>query len=508
MTRYQRNIEVTMRKSRLLVFVVPALSVVAAAQDPEAVYNQLRSETFYVHPKFTGKLDTNQIRVTADQVKPYSLKVLVVPQLGTNWRRGTQENRDGFAKSVAGKIGQGSDGITIVLTNKGIAAYNPKISTSSLVSLQRAAVDAARSGGADAAINSLATGMKAQLSQTRTGTVAPDRLGNQSVSSGSSWVGGLLCLAIPAALIGGVALLIRNAGLKQARNQANNVKNKATEALAYLDSYDGLIDDATDASAVRQYRDRMAQNYDEGLGMLNRAKKKVEIEAARRQLALVLQDFESAKQHIDHSTGGTGMAFSIPPIVDSQRAPLFEPVQGVSYFSSQPSDQLVPVEMNFGGQRRTVMVTHQERDQLMQGQMPQMRGSYVNQRFTPWYQVQGYDPYRHYDSRDFLWDMMAINAVSNMFAPHYGFGYGGGLFGGGWDYGHHGYHDHGTTIINNYGDSNGYNTSSSGDFDFGSSNDWNTSSSGDFDFGGGGDSGGFDFGGGDSGGDSGGGGDF
>jgi hypothetical protein len=301
-------------------------------------------------------------------------------------------------------------------------------------------------------------------------------------------------------------LLVRKAGLKQAQTQAEAIKNQGTEALAYLDSYDGLIDDPTDASAVRQYRDRMAQNYDEGLTMISRAKSKQDYENARRQLALVLQDFESAKQHIDHSTGGTGMAFTIPPIVDTQRAPMFEPVQGVSYFSSEPSDQLVPVEMNFGGQRRTVMVTPYERDQMMNGQMPEMRGMNQNGRFTPWYGVQGYNPHNDFGSGNFLWNMMAISAVSSMFQPHYGYGYGGGLFGGGGHYSHGG----DTTVINNYGSGNDY--SSGGDFDFGnSSGGGDYSSGGDFDFGGGGDSGGFDFGGGGGdfgGGDSGGGGDF
>jgi hypothetical protein len=271
----------------------------------------------------------------------------------------------------------------------------------------------------------------------------------------------------------------------------------------------------------------MGQTFEEGAARLRNGKTVADFDLANNTFNQVVVDLDNAKPHVKALTGDAGVAFTIPPIIDNQRAPLFEPLQGVSYFSSQPSDQLIPIEVNFGGTRKTVMVTPQERDQLMQGQMPQMRGQYNPQgQFMPWYAVQGYDPYRDYNSHSFIWDMITISALSSMFMPHYGYGWGGGLFGGG--YGGYGY-GHGDTIINNYysenpgqapynnssgdfgfGDSSssggGDFSNSSGDFDFGSSSSDSSDSSGGFDFGGG-DSGGggFDFGGGDSGG---GGGDF
>ena len=232
---------------------------------------------------------------------------------------------------------------------------------------------------------------------------------------------------------------------------------------------------------------------------------------AQRQFELVQDDLEAAKVHVRRATGDTEVAFKIPPRVDDalyERAPLFEPVKGVSYFSSQPSGDLYPVEVNLGGQRRTVMVTAAEREELMAGRMPTMRGMEDEGRFRPWYEVRGYDPYRHYNSGDFLWNALAMGAVMNLMTPHYYTPFGG--YGGHWG----GYHNH------NYDYAGGYGGDLGGDFgggsfdsgtDFGGSFDSGTDFGGSFDSGsdfGGGDWGGSDFGGGDFGGGDSGGGDW
>lgn len=489
-----------------ILSVVLATSVVAQNRNPEDAYRALKSQTTWVHDSMRGKVDEGMIEAVAKGLNPYQLNVLVVPGLGGKWVRGGDERRNEFTKYVAeSKLNSGSQGITIVLTRKGISAYNSKLSPRKLDELNRAAAKKATASDFTPAVTTLAQSVRTELN------AVPSRSSSAPISgaksSGNIW-GGLICIMLPLA-IAGIVIAVMAANKKKkianAKRMAEEMKSKAVEALSYLDSYDGLLGDAQPALAVRQYRERMGQNFDSALSSLNRSKTAEDYEAARRAFGLVLADFDSAKAQVEAATGGTGVAFTIPPIIDQQRAPLFEPVQGVSYFSSMPSDQLVPVEINFGGSRKTVMVTPEERDELMAGRMPQLRGQYQGDRFVPWYGVRGYDPYRDYDSRDFLWNLMAISAISHAFTPHYGYGWGGGLFGGGYGYG-------GTTIINNnYGGSDfgggnygsDFGNSDSGDFSFDSGND----SSGDFDFGGG-DSGGFDFGGGDFGGGDFGGGDF
>ena len=516
------------RSLSLLLMGFTAISFAQQNTRADQVYQDLKSSTYFIQPSFNGKINIGQINTLANQVKPYQFRLLALDKLGPNWVKQDREQRPAFAKYVADtKLGLGDKTILIVLTKSGISAYSQKLTVTELNYLDNNAKKLATSSDYTPAIKDLATRVH-DLAQTKGTSQNRNGVGTattvKSASSSSSMITGFICLAIPLALIAGVAAIMVGAKkqkIKRSKAAAEETKVKALNAMTYLDSYDGLLKTGQDADAVRQYRDRMGQNFEEGMARLRNGRTVADFDLANNTFNQVLQDFEDSKGHVNALTSGSGVAFSIPPIIDNQKAPLFEPIQGVSYFSSQPSDQLIPVEVNFGGTRKTVMVTPQERDELMRGNMPQLRGQYNPQgQFMPWYAVQGYDPYRDYNNHSFIWDVIAISAISSMFAPHYGYGWGGGLFGGG--YGGYGYGG-GDTIINNYyeqnpgqnnfsnssGDFNSGGNNSSGDFEAssGSSND----SSGDFDFGGGGDSGGGDFGGGSDfggGGDSGGGGDF
>ena len=507
------------------------MSLSQQKESPDQVYRDLKSSVYWTHPEFSGKIDLNAIKTLADDVKPYELRVFAIPALGPNFVKNGAEERMLFAKYVEEKKLQfGDKGIMIVLTRKGISAYNQRLTANELVDLSNTSKKLATRADYTPAIRSLATGVR-DLARSK-GGIRPTQPATTTHSpvtqSGGSGLGLLFCIGIPVALAAGVAAIMfgaRKQKINQSKKAAEETKVKALNAMTFIDSYDGLLKNGQDADSVRQYRDRMGETFDEGMARLRNGRTVADFDLANNTFVQVLSDFENAKGHINSLTSGAGVAFTIPPIIDNQRAPLFEPMQGVSYFSSQPSDQLIPVEVNFGGTRKTVMVTPQERDELLRGNMPQLRGQYNPQgQFMPWYAVQGYDPYRDYNSHSFIWDVIAISAISNMFAPHYGYGWGGGLFGGG--YGGYGY-GHGDTIINNYYDQNpgqapysntsgdfdtgssgagGDYTQTSGDFDTSSGSSDSGSSGGDFDFGGGGSSdsggGGFDFGGG---GDSGGG---
>lgn len=502
------------------VLAVGLLTFAVASQaqnpDPEAVYKDLRTSTSWVHPTFNGKIDLGKVNETAKGLKPYEFRLLAVPQLGTKWQKNGTELRIGFAKYVADtKLPFGDKSVFIVLTKRGITAYNSKLTGTELQALNDQASKLASPSDFTNAVTSLATSVqkaaaakpaaKARVSgSTQTQPVVPPKTESSPLTS-------FLCLAIPIGLIAAVIFAVK-AGARQkvaaSRRAAEERKSTAIQALAYIDSYDGLYTDGRDAEALKQYRTRMGEYFDDGSMKLKAATTVQDYDQANYTFQQVLNDFDASKEHLNALTGGTGVAYTIPPVVNSTRAPMFEPVEGVSYFSSEPSQELVPVEVNFGGSRKTVMVTPQERDELLDGRMPQLRGQYDQRgQFVPWYQVQGYDPYRDYGSRNFLWDYMAMSAISNMFMPHYGFGWGGGLFGG------HNYHYGGDTyVINNYNDpshnssSSAFGGSGGGDFDFNSGSGGGDFGGGGFDFGG--SSGGGDFGGGGDSGGGGGGGDF
>jgi hypothetical protein len=497
------------KQFRWLTFLA-LIPVTAVAQQSgsEEAYQALRTNTSWVAPSIKNRIDQRTIDSLANEVKPFNFKFIAVPSLGGSWVKNGKELRGQYARGLAEqKLNLGENGLVVILTSKGISAYTRRLSGQQLSELGAQSVQ--KYGTKD--MTALVSGLTRDVYNKAKNITATSRPGTrlsrgQEVPArgregGSSFLSGLLCVLFPVGIIVAIIFFVIKAmkgNVKQYKKTAEELKQKNVEALAFLDSYDGLLVDPTDSSAVRQYRDRMAENYDEGNRMLAAAKTQNDFSNVQRQYWLVMKDYEAAKQHIQHGTGGSGIGYKIPPMIDAQKAPLFDPVPGTSYFSSQPDNNLVPVEMNFGGQRRTVMVTHEERDQLMNGQMPQLRGQYQGSNFTPWYGVQGYNPYNDYNSRNFLWDVMAISAISNMMSPHYGYG----LFGGG---GYGGYGGDTYVINNNYSDTNNGDFNSGGDFgggDFGSGGDFG---GGDF---GGGDFGGGDFGGGDFGGGDFGGGDF
>ncbi len=419
-------------------------------------------------------------------------------------------------------------GIFILLTNHGISAYNKRLSVQQLDALNRAAAKQATATNLTPAIVTLAQSVKTQAElfahagPANTSVSASGGL-VEKPSSGNMVVGLLLCCGGPIAIIAAIFFMIKAGKVNRSKKAADERRRQAIDAISYVDSYDGLLlNGGKDADALKQYRDRMGQNFDAGLSRFQSGRSVQDFDQANASFQQVLQDFESAKQHVNALTGGTDFAYTIPPIIDNDKAPLFDPVQGTSFFSSQPSNNLVPVEVNFGGVRKTVMVTPEERDELMSGRMPQMRGQYAqNGNFMPWYTVSGYDPYRDYGSSNSIWQMVGISALTSMFMPHFGYGWGGGLFGGGGYgyYNNYGYGHHDTIVNNYYGNDPNYNNSlgggssngdfdfnagadqSSGDFSFDNSNSGSQDSGGGWDFGGGGDSGGGGF-------DSGGGGDF
>jgi hypothetical protein len=194
------------------------------------------------------------------------------------------------------------------------------------------------------------------------------------------------------------------------------------------------------------------------------------------------------KNLIAETTGGTKTAFTIPAslqAIDSRRSPLFEPKQGVDFFTGQYADDLRPIDIAIDGQRRTVMASAESIEALQRGESPQVAGRNVNGRFTPWYGDPDYTPGygRGYGfgggGGSMLGDLLMFSAVSSIFNPFRG--------------GSHQSYQSGFADGARSAGSNQDSSNDNGGFDFGGGNDFD--SGGSFDFGGGGDFGGGDFGG-------------
>ena len=476
-----------------------SLTAPAWAQDGTDVYEILQRDVAYVHPSAKNLVNVDQIRATAEKIKPVTLKVIIVPSLGSKWRRGGQERRGSFGEYVLSKRLSLSNAIVITYTKSGITAYSDRVGDATLAKLNNQAVGKTVKGDFTPAIVWLA-----------------DAIANEKASVDTKRTIGFGGIALvgggAAAIIIGGAVAAKAARLAAAKAKAQKSRERALEAISYLDSYVDLLPAGEHQTAVRDYRERAFTAYESGRVILEKAKTPEELAGGERAFETSFQEATYGKQHIQAATDGTTIAFTVPPkldptapppVVDDPRAPLYAPYDNVCFFTSRPGHgDLTPVQINLDGQRRTVMVSPEVLQEMQSGHMPEMRGRYVNNRFVPWYMVGGYDPYSMYGTRGWIWDMLAFNSLMNMFNPfgnsfmihnYYGTGWGAGSY-------------------NSY--DGGYNPNWDGSGGSGSLSDLDQSGEfGGFDFGGGGGGsdwggGGGDWGGGDFGGGDFGGGDF
>jgi len=482
-------------------------------------YQALARDSVWIYPGLESHLDADAVRAEAKKLEPRQLKVLLIPELtGNKWNRNGQELRGSYAEWLFTKRLTLSNAILVVMTKHGVNAYSDTVSISDLT--QKVNESIKYKNGQD--YTPIVTHLAESISTK----------GDHNVAVKNTGMGALVVVPVVAigAIVGGLALKKKKA-LADAKARVNNARQAALQGISYLDGYNGLIDGG-EGKRVTSYRETAFAAYQRGVSVMDAAKKPEELNDAQQAFQLALQDIAAGKEIIEKKTGGTGAAFGLPPVVDQQKAPLYDPVPGVCFFTSKPSDELRPVEITLQGQRRTVMVCPEVYQSMQNGAPPQIAGRVDNNQFTPWYQVQGYDPYTMYGRRDFLWDLVTFNALSNMMNPWGWWGHGHGW--GGYGYGGYG----GYTEVNNYYGDSGHNnygnggdgySSGGGVSDYDQAGNFSGSQGGDFGsdnsgggggfdfgslFGGGGDSGGSDFGGGDfgggdfGGGDSGGGGDF
>lgn len=498
----------TLRTSALLA--LGAFAALAHAQRQgqnlsDQAYEVLAKDVVWVYPGYEQTLNLDQVRAAAKKIAPTQLKVLWIPELRGKWKRGDQELRGSYAEWLLKTRLTLKDAVVVVCTKQGVSAYSDTVDKKDLTSFINESLKYKQGTN----YTGMVTFMAEQISNK----------GNRNEAVKNTSTGALIAIPIMGGLgVVGYLAFKKKKKMDDARNRVLNAKNAALSGISYIDGYTGLID-GPEAQQITAHREMAYSAFERGRQAMDAAKKPEDFDAADQAFRLALTDIDKAKQIIDQKTGGTGAAFGLPPVVDQQRAPLFDPVPGTCFFTSKPCDELRPVEVTVQGQRRTVMVSPEIYQSMQNGAPPQIAGTVQDNQFTPWYQVQGYDPYRHYGTRDFLWDMMTFNAISSMMNPW-------GWWGGGW--GHHHHHHYGDGYgygHNDYGSGGGGwfgggsdGGSNLGVSDFDQAGNFSGDSGGDFgdsgggggfDFGGffgggsdgGGDFGGGDFGGGDGGGD-------
>jgi Putative Zn-dependent protease, contains TPR repeats len=495
------------------------------------ILNALSTGSVYVHPDLRGEVNPADLEAAVSDARPTEVKVVVVPKLGP------YPTRAAMADDLRKQLNVDNDAVVLVVTPKGISGASKRLSNRQIenAALRGGAAEAYGQGGlgaaAAAAVRSLGGAVQSDKTgdATRTGSILLVALGA---------VGGVL----------GFVTLKRKRELDEAKAPVEALRQEALKDLSYVDGYLDLLPAGSEADEARRRRAAAYERYSTATGILLQAKTAEDVRPAEPLLREAIRDLEECRKLIDLATGGTGVAMAAPELpslaTDESRArahlkkleevrsaeeaarlqseieAIPESERGVSFFSGQPmpKSELVPVTLVIDGQKRTVMATREEAEQIRRGETPRVRAFEDNGRYVPWYDHRGYDPYRDYYRGWGYGGLTGMGTFVDLFLLSQLFG--GGLFGG---YGGWGGWGYGPAVIGGY-PGGGYDQSgfggggydpgpqydptpdNTGGFDFFGQGGYDeTSDSGGFGFG---DSGGFDFGGGDFGGGDFGGGDW
>lgn len=427
----------------------PANSV-GGDSDANAILSTLASGSVYVHPDLAGEVDVARIEVATRAIAPTVVKVVVVPKIGR------YPSRAALADDLRKQLNLGEDGAVIVATPKGISGVSGRLSSAQAdQAFDKAGVKTAfASGGLREAVPTAV--------QAFGGSVTSDRQGD---ASRSGWIGvGLL------GLIGGgigFVALKRKRELDAARQPVEETRQEVLKNLSYVDGYLDLLPAGAEAERAKQLRSQAYAKYSAATQALRQSNRAEQIRAVYPVFQEALTELKECRASIDRATGGTGVAMAIPEIPDlsteATRAQRFRRLEelhsksdadrlqaeiesipqnerGVSFFSGQPLPRsaLVPVSIVIVGQKRSVMATREEAAQIMRGETPAVRAFDDGRgQYIPWYEYQGYDPYRNYyggygvgGGMGTFVDLMLFSYLFN----------GGGFFGGyggwgGWGYG-------------------------------------------------------------------------
>lgn len=496
------------------------LAGAALAQDTgiDPVYQALSSGNVYVDPSLTTvNPDVLGQAAMQGQGNPHTrVKIAVLANLPGQYR-----SRNDYASGLHRNLGLEKDALVLVVLSgrqAGVEVITQGLGVDEENRLARQYAPSIRANPTDGT---------AALAQA----VAGDINGKEYRSSAWLWIVFLVVVAVIAGLIISASRR-KKSELVAARAPIQALRGNVLSGIEYLDGYvDTLPKNNPDSDQVRIFRQAASAKFDQAVKILDRATEMTDLNRAQALLDQAQADVQQSRRYLDRVTGGTANipgddAVRPQPLPDSQpdveRIPANQ--RGVSFFSSQPAplSSLLPVTVTINNQSRQVLVTPEEANELRQGRMPHVLAFQESGRYVPWYEYNGYDPYRdywHYQNAGWggfgtglVAGFIGMELMDSMFMPSYGMGYSpyayatdmpmyqgyadpGYAGGGAGDGGGGGGADFGA------GDSN-FPTDNSADYgggaDFGGGNDGSSGSDygGGADFGGGGDFGGGDFGGG------------
>jgi len=385
----------TMRRIAAVALCAVAGSASAQVQD---AYRALRSQPIWVHSSAGSRVDTGKIESRIRELAPRTIKVLVVPNLGGRWVRNGVEQRGAYAEWLFRDELKLQDGMTVVLTRRGIAAYDPSVPKPQLAQLNDASAKIAQREGFTAgildSIDTVTAASSAPRSQPAATPVPPVAASTSTPARGGFPFGWLL---VGLGGVGGYFLYRRvreNSRLDIIRTPLRHVRSDLMAEIEYLDSYDGLLAEPA-ASQVRDHRMRANQIWEQTEAEINALKDDRETFGIRTKLENGLREAHAGKNLIEEATGGTKSAFRLPESmadVDELQAPLFDPKPGVCFFTGEPSDDRVPVEFVIDGQRMTVLASREAADRIRRGETPTIAGANVDGENQPWYRVPNYQP--------------------------------------------------------------------------------------------------------------------
>lgn len=427
---------------------------VTADRDP--AFQGLSSGNVYVDPRVQG-INQSRLQQAAmqGQGNPHTLVKIAV--LGTlpNFaltqtpRQFRGQELNFYAGVLHHTLALGKDGLVVVVLSGpggGVAVVTDGLDSQTKTRLAQQYASA---------IAANPTEGTAQLAQA----VAGDINGKEYRGTSSLWLFFLAVVGIIIALVVSASRR-RKQQLAQARVPVEALRANVLSGIEYLDGYmDVLPKNNPDSDQVRAFRQSASGKFDGAARILDHATELSDVQRAQGLLQGAHADVEQARKYLDRTTGGTGNipgddAVRPQPLPESQPEVQAIPAdqRGVSFFSSQPAPlgTLVPVTITVGGQSRQVLATPEEADELRRGRMPQVRAFNVNGREVPWYEYDGYDPYRDYwRYQDAGWGgfggglvagYIGAELLGSLFAPSYGVGYAPYAFATDMDY-YRGYND-------------------------------------------------------------------
>lgn len=377
----------------LAILAFAATHAAAQSTQGDPAYQALIGGNVFVDPSLHG-LDEARLQAAAEQANdtPHTItKIAVWSALPDGW-----SNLQAYTDNLAQELNIGKNALIVIVAHgPGAGIW---IDTGAKLS---AADKEALIAQARPEIMRDETGGIADLAGKTAGKINMNEYGNSSIL----W----LIFLVVVLVVGGLlfsASRKRKKEMAAMREPVNALRENVLKGIEYLDGYiDVLPKNNPDSDQVRISRQAASAKFEQAAKIIDRATEPSDLQRAQGLLDRAQADVATARRYLDRATGGTG---SIPgddalrpePLPDSQREVSAIPakLRGVSFFSSRPAPlgSLVPVTITVNGQSRQVLVTPEEADELRQGRMPWVRAFQVGGRYVPWYEYQGYDPYRDY----------------------------------------------------------------------------------------------------------------